>query len=139
MARPKVKRRRAIHQKAIDQGYLKDLYVLLVKPLLKLKPIHATYKEWLNNVFHAQTRVIEEYKVSKSFTMPGCLFVAGDVVIQGTGNRLIPEGAKLWVRHDTTQEDRYDVEVAHHGRQSQIFKITDMEWIKIKYNLQPWQ
>lgn len=139
MARPRVKRRRAIHQKAIDQGYLKDLYLLIIKPLLRLKPKYSSYKDWVNHLLHADTRSIEEYEAIEKFNIPGLLYMAGDVVIQGVGHRVVPLGTRLWVRHDTTQEDRCDVEICVPGRSTQIFRLTDMEWLKIKNNLVPWQ
>jgi len=108
-------------RRALAEGYLKDLYELFIQPILSLKPDCIDYEQWLAHVFCTADRSILQYEVLKGFTLPD------------SDKYYVTKGKYLWVRHDKTMPDRFDVEVqTERGHSVQVFRLTELDWVRLK-------
>ncbi len=125
-----------------ESGKLEQIYELFIMPLLHMKPENMTYREWLEDIFHKETRHILQYRVIKGFEMPGLFRTAPNVLIQEGGSRKIRRKTSIWMRFDMTKPKEIDVETAGgRGHKPQIFKLTRVEWGSIMSCLEmvPWK
>jgi hypothetical protein len=110
----------------LEQGVLRTIYQWFIGPLVRHKPHQWTLAEFHGEIFHLKTRDITRWKVNKRFNMPGLLYVAGAVKIQGTGYRNVQPGHRLWVRLDANAPDSVDVEWV--GTIDQTFQMSRNQW-----------
>jgi len=114
-----------------ESGKLEQIYELFIMPLLYLKPENATYRQWIEDIFHKDTRHILEYRVIKPFDMPGLFKEAPNVLTVG-GLRKARKNMGIWMRFDSTKPKEIDVEIGGGpGRSPQVFKLTGTEWNSI--------
>lgn len=114
------------------EGAIKDIYKLFIRPLLKVKPDIMGYKHWLDGLFHTDTRSIQRMIVKKSFRIKGRFHVAADITVPGLGCRIAKEGQLVWVRHDTTKKDLFELEIQNGpGRKWQWFDLTCDQWFNV--------
>lgn len=107
-------------------------------PFLNACPDGMGLFDWLEKgFFHVDTRWIKRYASHRPFQMPGLLYVAGSKTQYGDiVNRKVKRGTLIYVRHDKTIPDRYDVEVDYGiGRQPEVFRLDELEWLNIKRHL----
>jgi len=129
-------RRKRLSRRNFRSKVFHQIYHDFIWPLRRYKSRHQSYKDWLREVFCVQTRSILQYRVIESFRLPGKLFAAPRIPIAGLGHRDIRKGAMVYVRHDITMPDRYDVEhTCTPGRKAEVFLLTDLEWKSIRKKL----
>lgn len=121
----------------LNEGSLREIFDLFIKPLVNKygyrKMNEIVFMEWL---FDVENRQITRWKVKKPFTIPGLLYVAGAVKVQGIGYRELKPDTILWVRSDRRNPDLIDVEFqGGQGGAEQVFGLTASEWKKIQHNL----
>lgn len=116
-----------------DEGYLKQIAELFIKPLLMYKPKQLSLKEYLKQLFHVDTRTIHKYRVKRKFKMPGLYLERPGVKIQGIGHRDMKSKMMLWVRRDSTELDKIHIEFnGGVGNKDQVFELDYREWISIE-------
>lgn len=121
----------------------KNLYEYLIVPMVHNKPDNVSMKDWLDYLFCVSTRFIDRFVVNTDFKMPGAYYAAANVPIPGMGFTKVKKGDILWIRYDTTVPDRFDIElIGTKGRwqlKDQVFRLTDLDWIKIKQFIEPYE
>ena len=129
-------RKKRLSKRNFRSKIFNQIYHDFIWPLRRYKSKEQTYYNWLREIFCVETRSIVKYRARESFALPGKLFVAGSIPIEGLGYRKVRKGATLYVRHDTTMPDRFDVETdCAPRRKTQVFFLTDYEWTKVKRKL----
>ena len=119
--------------KAIKQGSIKDIYKLFIWPFIKyVKPKKMNIPDFLDEIFHLETRMIEEYVVKKAFKMPGKLKITALKAMPGISNLRVTPGTRFYVRVDKTIPEIIDVEVLSRGHQETLFQLNWFEWLQIK-------
>lgn len=123
-------------EKPIDQGSLRAL-AKFFEPLIKSRPDHIPFRDWLENViFHVHERTIEAYVTLQGFRMPGSYYWLPTKPIQGYGRRAIKPGTEIIARFDSRQPDVVDVEtITKQREQPRVFRLTRDEWDRAKANL----
>lgn len=120
---------RTPRQDPFTQGVIADIYKWFIGPLLKYKPEAVTLKEWMEYLFHYAERDVLRYVARKHFRLPGLLYLAPAVKVQGVGTRRVKPGQVFWVRRDASAPEFVDVEYqGGHGRPDQIFCLSLQEW-----------
>lgn len=118
-----------------DEGYLADI-AKIFEPLINLKPPGMDMYGWMEYLLHVGTRTIDEYVCLHEFRMPGLLKVLPLKCIQGIGYRTVREGSSVWVRHDSTDPERIDIEVHNGiGQAQQVFQLEGSQFRSIRRNL----
>lgn len=122
----------------MKEGVAEQIYKWFLGKLVFQKPESLSIKEWLEELFDTRSRDIVRWRVVKPFRMPGLLYVAGTVKVQGIGYRDIREKTFLWARTDARQPDSVDVEVnAGQGQKEHVYNLTENEWDWVKLHLEP--
>lgn len=116
-------------KKTYDEGSIKRIGELFIKPLVILKPDRMSLKRWLENLFHTDDREIAKYRAKQSFNLMGLYKETANVKVQGAGYRHVKWNALLWVRTDTATPDQIDIEIqSGTGNKSQVFQLNQEEW-----------
>lgn len=111
------------------EGSIRDIYKLIFGKLIYFKPDAVSIADWLEELFDVKHRDISRFTATQDFTLPGLLYVAPAVKVQGTGYRQIREDQELWVRTDARNPDSVDVEVfAGQGEADLVYSLTRAEW-----------
>lgn len=121
--------------KPYTEGYLKEIWELFFLPMMGLRPKLISPKDWMNDLFCEKTRKIICVRTTRKFHMPGKLLVAPNIPVSGIGSRDINENSILWIRHDSTMPDRFDVETQGKGKTAQVFQLDEDEWDEIKNSI----
>lgn len=140
-------------------GLLKDKALLeiadiLIKPALRLKkerdyqcylagtklnPVARDFNqkqlsdetdlEFLERLFHVDSRTIEMYYVKKKFKIPGYLVVNRTTFLKGVGYRTVKCGCAVLVRHDERKPGAYELEIIK-GRsvEGEYFLLNRTDW-----------
>lgn len=117
-----------------EDKYLGAFIKLFLEPLLALKPPTVDTLDFVSEIiFHASERSIQQYTAIKLFRIPGRLRNTPTTAIQGIGYRRVNPGTVIWVRTDSTESERIDVEVHNGpGHKEQVFLLDRREWVAIK-------
>jgi hypothetical protein len=111
------------------QGSLADIDKWFFKPLMVYKPPQSSINEWYEFLFDFANRDIVRYVAQKEFVLPGILYLAPLMKVQGLGYRKVSAGTELYVRKDARHPDIIDVEVhSGQGNKEQVFCLTASEW-----------
>lgn len=110
---------------------LAKIWNWFLKPLVRWYPKGSGLQSIMNGIFHASERDIILVKAAKEFKMPGLFLLTAEYPIRGLGPRRIRPGMSLFVRSDSTEPNRIDVEVIK-GKHSGVFMLTPTEWRQIK-------
>lgn len=113
----------------LNEGSLKEIAVFLLNPSVKrlLNPEWTWQTDYIS---------IHQYEAKSPFLLPGLLYVAGAVKIQGIGYKQIAAGTKMWVRVDSRQPSLIDVEChGGQGEAEQVFALSESEWTSIQRHL----
>ena len=121
----------------LNEGSLREIFDLFIKPIVNKygyrKMNEMVFMEWL---FDVENRQITRWKVAKPFTIPGLMYVAGAVKVQGIGYRELKPDTILWVRSDRRNPNLIDVEFnGGQGAAEQVFALTKDEWTLVQRNL----
>jgi hypothetical protein len=113
----------------MNEGSLKKIKDLFIKPLSKWRPEDMSMKEWLETLFHVRSREINKYKARKPFSMLGLYLAAAAKPIQGVGFRRVKEGMEMFVRTDDMTPNAIYIEINNgHGGKDTVFLLTQEEW-----------
>ena len=123
----------------LEEGCLKQIYEIFVKPFLIYKPELMNQKEWQEQCWNTRDVDIIRYKALHAFKLPGLYLEAPLRKVQGLGYRKVLSGNILEMRKDINQTT-CDVEF-HGGDKEQVFELTDDEWNRIMPLLKemPWK
>jgi hypothetical protein len=94
------------------------------------KPQRQELYQWLETLWAIKEREVTRYRAREAFRMPGILYVAASVKIQGIGARDVKKGAEIWVRHDTRTPNSIDVQWIE-GNHERQFNLSSTEWNQI--------
>lgn len=111
------------------------IYKYFIGPLvLRHKPRDLPIADFMaNTVFDIKNREIFRFITTSHFKMPGILFAAPSVKIQGIGYRHVKQGQILYVRMDRKRPEQIDVEIlAGPGKRDQTFELTSWEFATIR-------
>lgn len=112
-------------------GCIKEFMRLFVAPLIKYKPANKNLEDFIDYIFHAETRPIHKYRVLKKFKIPGKLW-RGYKRIEGAGERRIKEGTLAFVRNEI-KSGIYHIEVySDKNKQWQVFTLMPKQYEDIK-------
>lgn len=121
-----------------EQGSIKKIADILLLPLIKAKPKLLDIRDWLEECFAIKTRSIHRYVAKKDFKLIGHFYQCPSKVSVGLGNRDIKMGMEVWVRVDSENSNRIDVEINRNKLGTQIFKLTKLQFLYIKRYLEEW-
>ena len=135
----KRRRRKRFKLKYLNEGSLRKLWDLFVKYIARSCPWEVNEKDYLNVIFRVDQRTILRYTARKAFKMPGLFCAAPNVLIPGWGYKEIQPGDLMYVRHDVTMPNRWDVELIGNQKRwqlkDQVFRLTTDEWEGIEGKL----
>jgi hypothetical protein len=134
---PRKRRRRPIRI-PVKQGSLSYISAILIRPLLKLRPETVSVSDWLNFLFCTHQRIIREYIVEESFSIPGKLRVLPqrNALNNKDGFRRVRKRSSIWVRVDTTVKNLVEVETNNaRGGKTQLFELTTKQWKSVTPHL----
>lgn len=119
----------------LNEGSLAKILELL-RPWLNMRPAGVPFQIWIERLFHVDERVITAYVTTEEFKMPGLLKVLPLKPIQGYGYRTVRAESPVWVRTDSTEPDKIDVEVTNGpGHAEQVFQLSASEFRAIRRHL----
>lgn len=121
-----------------EEGVLKDLYKIFIIPLARAKKTTQNIKDFLEEIFCVDTRIILRYKVKLAFTMPGLLCLTPLSLVSGLkAPRMVP-GQEVWVRNDLVL-GKIDVEFwEEETNNTTWYRLTTREFERIQKYLRHW-
>jgi hypothetical protein len=116
-----------------EMGSISEIYKKVIPgPFLQYKPSETTLSEWNSFLFHTKYRTIKRYVAVRDFDMPGLYYLAPRQPVQGLGYREVSEGTLVYVREDSREPDRVDVEFQGGlGGRDQVFQLNQIELNRI--------
>lgn len=116
-----------------SEGSVAYMWKHFFGPMLQYKPHDMDMKAFLEDVvFDIKHREIIRYKARESFVMPGLLYVAPMVRIQGLGYRDVAAGTELFVRFDARNPESVDIEFqGGQGGADQWLNLSRSEWYRV--------
>lgn len=133
---PQSKRRR--RYKPINEGSLRDLSKHFFSPIYqRFRAENQSAKSFFDDLFDVEGRLIQRWKVRQGFKIPGLLYLAGFVKIQGSGQRYVKKGLVIFSRLNNSEPSTVDVEFfSGKGKRNQCFCLDKMEWESVQSNLE---
>lgn len=133
-----MKKRRKKALRGASEGPIKDIYRLFIRPFLYLKPDQVEYKDWLDNLFNVDSRIIKRAVAVEPFEIPGKYHVNASYTSTELGARRVNQNEVLWVRFDVGNPELVEVELNNGpANKSQWFDLDRDQWefikSKIKY------
>lgn len=111
------------------QGVIQKIANLFIRPLMKHKPPGRGMKQFLEDIFNTETREITQYVTKKDFSFVGALVKVPNRPYPGIKSGNIVVGTQVWVRIDSTHDDRVDVEVyGGQGKSEKVYQLTQKEF-----------
>jgi hypothetical protein len=108
-----------------------------IQPLFRFKPEQMSDSLYLEMLFHSKERSIHRYEARSSFLMPGLNIEIPNMPVQGLGYRTVNIESTLFVRHDTTRPNSYQISfMGGQGEKEQVFELTAQEWGDISRHLE---
>lgn len=121
-----------------EEGSLRDLYKILVVPLLKAKKTTQDIKDFLEQMFCVDTRIILRYKVRLAFKMPGILCITPLTSVPGLKAPQMTSGQEVWVRNDLVL-GKIDLEFWDEETDNTTwYRLTTREFERIQKYLKHW-
>ncbi len=116
-----------------SEGSLALIDKYFFRPLIVYKPEQSTLSEWYEFLFDYKHRDITRYVAQAAFTIPGILYLAPLMKVQGVGYKDVAIGTELYVRKDARHPDIVDVEFqGGPGGAAQVFCLTALEWLRVQ-------
>lgn len=120
--------------KPYDQGYYREIYKILLDPILQSKPPHIHPEDWFAWAFSVRDRMIERWSVREDFSMPGHFsrYYSREDALKPDGHRSIKKGMEIWTRRDTLRPMRVELEVIE---KSELFFLSPNQFKMVRPHL----
>lgn len=121
----------------LNEGSLREIFDLFLKPITKKWGIRNKNKMvFLDWLFDVENREIRRWRVVKTFNIPGLLYIAGSIKIQGIGYREVKSGVEMWVRTDKRSPNSIDVEwQGGQGGADLVYNLSREQWYFVQKHL----
>lgn len=119
------------------EGHIRTIYELFFAPLIGLKPMQLSLRDWMETLFDLSARSIHRYVAKRPITLPGLYCEQPFAKIQGVGPRHLNAGDEVLVRVDERNPD--DVTLEHSttvGGAPAVFSLTASEWGRVQLDLE---
>jgi hypothetical protein len=139
VGRPKQPPKEPVPERAdpYAEGSINRIWEKFFAPLLLFRPDSILLQDFFQKtLFHLPDRTIEKFRARHDFKLPGLLYKAAYVKIQGIGNRQLRKSDVVIVSKDVT-EKFYKVELVRKGLPEEVYHLSESQWNAIAAKLRP--
>jgi hypothetical protein len=120
-------------RKPLREGFLKEIFEILVEPILILKPKSWHIQDWLDSIFSVKERPISRYVSTESFELIRLKKHDKELEFKDkVKTYTVRKHASIWIRMDKDQPNRVDIEIWNgNGSTTEFFQISKRQYKEI--------